>query len=244
MAERPSAAVVTGAASGIGRAIVERLRGRFDYVACFDVDPEVRESWADDANVHGFEVDVREYSVVASAVEVVEAEADVVAVVNNAGISRAVGLADLNSDEWDRVLDVNLKGQYTVTRATTPAMTDRGDGAIVNVSSVAGLRGSATGGVHYSSSKAGVFGLTKGLAKQLGPEIRVNCVAPGLVETPLLTESNLWTDERLGAYAAELPSERIGTPDEVARVVDFLCGPGSSYMTGSVVTVDGGSTLR
>ncbi|MBC9988357.1 SDR family oxidoreductase [Haloferax sp. AS1] len=241
MTDHQRAAIVTGASSGIGRAVVERLQADYDYVACFDI--ETGETDWDDEGVHEFAVDVRDPDAVADAVAAVESVADVAALVNNAGISRAVSLADLDPDEWDRVLDVNLKGQYVVARAVAPGMVERGEGAIVNVSSVAGLRGSATGGVHYSSSKAGVFGLTKGLAKQLGPEVRVNCVAPGIVETPLLTESNLWTEEALAEYAADLPLERIGTPEEVADVVAFLCD-GASYVTGTVLTVDGGSMLR
>jgi 3-oxoacyl-[acyl-carrier protein] reductase len=198
----------------------------------------------DDDGVHQFDVDVRWSDAVVDVIEAIESFADVAAVVNNAGVSRAVDLASLKPDEWDRVLDVNLKGQYVVARAAAAAMLERGDGSIVNVSSVAGLRGSATGGVHYSASKAGVIGLTKGLAKQLGPAVRVNCVAPGLIATPLLTESDLWTEEALAEYAAELPLERIGTPSEVADVVSFLCGDDASYVTGAVITVDGGSTLR
>jgi 3-oxoacyl-[acyl-carrier protein] reductase len=243
MTGRQRAAVVTGAASGIGRAVADRLRHEYDYVACLDVDgPDDESNVAD--GVHWFDVDVRDPDVVADVIESIESVADVAAVVNNAGISRAVALEDLGPDEWDRVLDVNLKGQYVVARAAAPGMIERGTGAIVNVSSVAGLRGSATGGVHYSASKAGVFGLTKGLATQLGPAVRVNCVAPGLVATPLLTESDLWTDEALAAYAAELPLERVGAPEEVADVIAFLCGDDSSYVTGTVVTVDGGSMLR
>ncbi|MFB6250678.1 MAG: SDR family NAD(P)-dependent oxidoreductase [Halobellus sp.] len=118
-----------------------------------------------------------------------------------------------------------------------------GDGAIVNVSSTAGQRGSASAGVHYSASKAGVLGLMKGLAKQLAPDVRVNSVVPGLIDTPLTTGSELWSDEELEAFVERLPAGRLGDPDEVARVIHFLCGEGSSYMTGSVVNVDGGSDL-
>ncbi|SFL15486.1 3-oxoacyl-[acyl-carrier protein] reductase [Halogranum rubrum] len=242
MADQQRAAVVTGAASGIGRAVVERLRDKYDYLACLDV-ADLDDEWQDADDVHGFAVDVRDPDAVSETIEAIESVAAVEAVVNNAGISQAVALSDLGPDEWDRVLDVNLKGQYLVARAAAPGMLERGRGAIVNVSSVAGLRGSATGGVHYSSSKAGVFGLTKGLAKQLGPAIRVNAVAPGLIETPLLTDSDLWTEAGLADYAAQLPLERIGTPDEVADAVAFLCTD-ASYVTGTVLTVDGGSMLR
>ncbi|PSQ11525.1 hypothetical protein BRC93_05155 [Halobacteriales archaeon QS_5_70_15] len=105
------------------------------------------------------------------------------------------------------------------------------------------VTGAASGGVHYSAAKAGVLGLTKGLAKQLAPDVRVNCVVPGLVDTPLTTESGLWTEDGIEAFREDLPLGRLGDPDEVARVVEFCCGAGAAYMTGSVVPVDGGALL-
>ena len=122
-------------------------------------------------------------------------------------------------------------------------MFEREAGYVVNVSSGAGQRGSASGGVHYSAAKAGVLGLTKGLAKQLGPHVRVNCVVPGLVDTPLMTDSGLWDEASVAAFEESLPLERVGEPDEIARVIEFCCGPGAAYMTGSVVNADGGGSL-
>lgn len=237
-----TAALVTGAASGIGRATVERFvdDDAVDRVAALDVDPAVHEFGAD---VSTYEVDVSDHEAVHDAVADVESEYAVAAAVNNAAVSRYYRLDDLGPEEWREVLEVNLTGQYNVAHAVGPRMYDRGEGAIVNVSSGAGQRGSASAGVHYSASKAGVLGLTKGLAKQLAPDVRVNSVVPGLIDTPLTTDSGLWTEEGIEAFVDRLPAGRLGDPDEVARAIQFLCGEGAAYVTGSVVNVDGGADL-
>lgn len=238
------AAVVTGAASGIGAATVGRfVDGDYDVVAALDVDESVHEVYENDDAVRPFQVDVAEFEAVETAVEAVEAEAPIHALVNCAGTSRYYWIGDLEPDEWHDILDVNLTGQYHLVHAAAPAMFERETGYIVNVSSGAGQRGSASGGVHYSAAKAGIFGLTKGLAKQLSPHIRVNCIVPGLMDTPLATDSDLWTDEELAAAVEDIPLKTLGDPDAAARVIEFLCGPGAEYMTGSVVNVDGGSSL-
>jgi len=245
MTER-TAALVTGAASGIGKRVATRLHAddRHDVVACLDLDPAVHDV-ADgfDGGVRGYECDVADHDAVGDVVDAVEADADLVSVVNNAGISRDVWIGDLAPEEWHDIVSVNLTGQYNVARHACPHMFRREEGHVVNVSSGAGQRGSASGGVHYSAAKAGVLGLTKGLAKQLGPHVRVNCVVPGLIDTPLMTDSGLWTRAEIEAFEAELPLERVGDPDEVARVVEFCCGPGAAYMTGGVLNVDGGGAL-
>lgn len=245
MTESRTAALVTGAASGIGLTTVERfLAGdRFDAVAGLDVDERIEDLAADRDGFEPYVVDVSDHDAVAAAVDEIEADADVLAAVNNAAVSRYFWLADLEPEEWDRVLDVNLKGQYNVARAVGPRMYERGEGAIVNVSSGAGQRGSASGGVHYSASKAGVLGLTKGLAKQLAPHVRANCVVPGLMDTPLTTDSGLWTDDELEAFVESVPLERLGDPEEAAAVIEFCCDPAASFVTGSVVNVDGGASL-
>lgn len=243
---KQTAALVTGAASGIGKCVVERFTDddRHDVVACLDLDPAVADladSLGED--VWAYECDIADHEAVGEVVADVEADADLVTVVNNAGTSRYFWIGDLEPDEWDRIVDVNLKGQYNVAYHATPPMFEREAGYVVNVSSGAGQRGSSSGGVHYSAAKAGVLGLTKGLAKQLGPHVRVNCVVPGLIDTPLMSESGLWTEAEIEAFEESLPLECVGAPDEVARVIEFCSGPGAAYMTGSVVNVDGGGSL-
>jgi len=237
------AAIITGAASGIGRATVDLFRKRYDLVAGIDIDDAIHEVAAEFDDVAGYVADVRDHERVHEIVDDVEGQTDVVTIVNNAAISRYEWIGDLGPEEWREILDVNLTGQYNLVHAAVPQMYEREHGAIVNVSSGAGKRGSASGGVHYSASKAGIFGLTKGLAKQLGPHIRVNCILPGLMDTPLTTDSGLWTEEGIQEFTEDLPLGRLGQPEEAAALIDFLCSERASYMTGAVVDVDGGATL-
>ncbi|QKY19269.1 SDR family oxidoreductase [Halolamina sp. CBA1230] len=237
------AAIVTGAASGIGRATVDSLRERYDLVAGVDVDDAVGEVAAEFDGVVGYVADVRDHERVREIVGDVEDRADVAAIVNNAAISRDEWIGDLGPEAWREVLDVNLTGQYNLVHAAAPRMYERERGAIVNVSSGAGKQGSLSAGVHYSASKAGVFGLTKGLAKQLAPHVRVNCVVPGLMDTPLTTDSGLWTEAGIDEFTDEVPLGRLGRPEEAADLIAFLCSERASYMTGAVVDVDGGAGL-
>jgi len=243
MTDPTEAAIVTGAASGIGRAVVERLTDSFDVVACLDIDERGWDLADESAGVLAYQTDVSDHDAVRDAVDAVEERAATTAIVNNAAVSRYRWIGDLDPEEWHRLVDVNLTGQYNLVHAAAPRMYERERGRIVNVSSGAGKFGSASAGVHYSASKAGIFGLTRGLAKQLAPHVAVNCVVPGLVDTPLATDSDLWTEDELRAYVERLPLERLGDPDEVAGVIEFLCGEGASYMTGSIVDVDGGAAL-
>lgn len=242
-------ALVTGARRGIGQAIAERFGtdDRFDAVACLDIHEDVKEAAESIPGGRGFVVDVSDQDAVMDVIDRIEEDAEITAAVNNAGISRYFWIGDLEPDEWDRILDVNLKGQYNIARAVLPRMYDREGGYLVNISSGAGRRGSISGGVHYSASKAGVFGLTKGLAKQVAPHVRVNCVVPGLIDTPIGSsaddEDGLWSEEGMERMRKLIPLQRRGQPDEVAKVVQFLCGEGADYMTGAVIPVDGGSAL-
>lgn len=237
------AALVTGAASGIGHATVDLFRERYDLVVGIDVDETIETVAAEFDDVAGYVVDVRDHDRVHAVVEEVEERADIVAAVNNAAVSRDYWIGDLDPEEWHAVLDVNLTGQYNVVHAVGPRMYERERGAIVNVSSGAGKQGSMSAGVHYSASKAGVFGLTKGLAKQLNPHVRVNCVVPGLMDTPLTTDSGLWDEEGIRQFTERVPLGRLGRADEAAEVIDFLCSERASYVTGAVIDVDGGASL-
>lgn len=245
MAYMPTIAVVTGGASGIGYALVERFLAddTYDLVACLDIAENVEDLF-DDPAVRAHRCDVTDHDRVEAVVEALEDEGRIDAVVNNAGFSRYSWIGDLSPGDWREIIDINLTSQYNLAHTATPYMFEREHGYLVNVSSGAGKRGSASGGVHYSAAKAGVFGLTKGLAKQLSPHVHVNCVLPGLVDTPLATDSDLWTEDELAEAAENIPLGRLAQPDDVARVIHFLCGEGASYMTGELVSVDGGSSLR
>lgn len=249
MTEETTAALVTGAAQGIGRAIAERLAAdeTYDIVACIDVQDEVEETAAAMAGGRAYRGDVSDPDRMQQIVDDVEADAAIRTAVNNAGFSRYFWIADLEPDEWDEVVDVNLKGQYNVARAVAPRMFERESGAIVNISSGAGTRGSVSGGVHYSASKAGVLGLTKGLAKQLSPHVRVNAVVPGIIDTPAGSggdeSGGLWTDEGLDRMRRLVLLQRRGRPEEVANAVRFLASDEASYITGTTLTVDGGAEL-
>jgi 3-oxoacyl-[acyl-carrier protein] reductase len=242
-------ALVTGARRGIGKAIAERFGEdeTFDAVACLDVHEGVEETAAGIDGGVPYVVDVSDHDAVREVVDDIESDGEVTAAVNNAGVSRYFWIGDLEPEEWDRLMDINLKGYYNVARAVTPRMFEREHGYLVNISSGAGKRGSVSGGVHYSASKAGIFGLTRGLAKQLAPHVRVNCVVPGLIDTPLGGADDegdgLWTSAGMDKMRRLIPLQRRGDPDEVARVVQFLSGEGAAYMTGAVVPVDGGGAL-
>jgi NAD(P)-dependent dehydrogenase (short-subunit alcohol dehydrogenase family) len=235
-------ALVTGGASGIGRATALRLARDGAAVAVLDRNGDGARSVADEVGGRAFEVDVRDADAVGHAVEAtVEGLGAIAILVNNAGVGDLRPLHTVDDRLWHRLLDVNLTGTYHTMAAVVPVMLAAGRGVIVNNASVSGLsptRGEAA----YSAAKAGVIALTASGALEYGPTIRVNCVAPGFIRTPLTA---IW-DEHPDAFAPigeAIPLGRIGDAEEVAEVIAFLCSDAAAYVTGHTLVVDGGLSL-
>ena len=161
-------------------------------------------------------------------------------IVNNAGISQIKLFTDISENDWDRMFNINVKGMFLVTKEFAGDMIYKKKGKIINVSSMWGLTGGSCE-VHYSASKAAVIGFTKALAKELGPSgINVNCVAPGVIETDM---NKHLSEEDIKALEDETPLGRIGKPHEIARTILFLASEKSDYITGQVLSVDGGMVI-
>jgi 3-oxoacyl-[acyl-carrier protein] reductase len=172
--------------------------------------------------------------------QVVEAFGGLDILVNNAGINRDGVIWKMTEEQWDQVLDINLKGYFNYCRAAVPIFREQKAGKIVNVTSINGLRGKF-GQTNYSASKAGIIGLTKALARELGrASVNVNAVAPGLIETDMMKDA---PDNVREAALAEIVLGRMGQPEEVATVVAFLCTDAARHITGEVIRVDGGQYI-
>lgn len=248
MTERKPVALITGAGIGIGRATALALGRAGHHVVVTDVLDNEGAEVADlirrdggTAEFHRLDVtSTAQADAVVAAVEHAFGALDVI--VANAGIAHKVPLADLSDAKWDHTFDVDLKGIMRVVRAAAPAMSARRRGAIVAVSSIMGVAYGWDEHVHYSSAKAGVVGLVRGLAVELaGDGIRVNGVAPGYVRTAQL----LSREHSLGPEGAEkagefIPMGRIGEPEDIADVIAFLASDGARYLTGQTIVVDGG----
>jgi NAD(P)-dependent dehydrogenase (short-subunit alcohol dehydrogenase family) len=237
----PAVAFVTGAASGIGRACVERLLAGGTAVAAVDLDGErLRE-----LDVLALTADVTDADAVERAVARAEAElGPLEAVVNVAGItgSRAAAECDVTPvDEWRRVLEVNLTGPFLVCRAVLPGMLARGGGSIVNVASFAGLV-AFPGRCAYTASKGGLVQLTRSIAADYAPRgIRANAICPGWVHTPM-TRWRLDDPQLLADVLARIPAGRVAVPEEIADAVALLAGDRLPYMNGAMLVIDGAWT--
>jgi len=236
-------ALVTGAGSGIGRAVCLRLRAEGASVAVLDIDRPAAERVADElGGATVLVADVGDGRAVDEAVDrAVEALGGLSVLVNNAGVGAVHALHGHTDDEYDRVVDASMRGTFNALRAAAPVLLAGGGGAIVNIASVSGIR-PTRGEAPYSAAKAAVIALTMSAALEYGPTVRVNCVSPGLIETPL-TAPLLRNDGRRADLSRRTPLGRPGTADEVAGVVAFLCSDLASYITGVNLPVDGGSLL-
>lgn len=237
-------ALVTGSSRGIGRAVAAEL-AKEGYAVCVNylrhrkaAEALVSQLRAQGREALAIQADVADSRAVEEMVR--QAESDlgpVTLLVNNAGISWQGLFQDTDDETWDRILAVNLTGARNAARAVLPRMISEKTGCIVNISSMWGLRG-ASCEVAYACSKAAIIGLTRSLALELAPSgIRVNCVAPGCIETDMVRVLGRETRDML---VAETPLGRLGTPEDIAHAVAFLASEKASFLTGQVLTADGG----
>jgi 3-oxoacyl-[acyl-carrier protein] reductase len=226
---------VTGGSRGIGRAIaVEFARAGADVVVGYRSGTEEAESVATEIGGRAVQADVADPK---QAKALVEEAGEIAILVNNAGLTRDGVLARMTDADWRDVIETNLSSVYYTCRAASRGMMKRRGGAIVNISSIVGLRGN-WGQTNYSASKAGIIGFTKSLARELGSRgVRANVIAPGYVKTRLTDEL---PEEARGAMLDNTPLGRLGDPEDVAGAVRFLCSDEASFITGEVLLVDGG----
>jgi NAD(P)-dependent dehydrogenase (short-subunit alcohol dehydrogenase family) len=242
-------AMVTGAASGIGRGISIRLAELGAFVALLDIDDLKGRESAAEIEAHGgaavfLNCDVRSAAECRRAVErIIEKSGKIDILCNCAGIAIRKNIVDLTEDEWDLALDVTLKGIYLLSREVVPHMVRHGGGRIVNIGSGWALKGGPRA-ASYCAAKGGTVNLTRAMAIDHGKDnIRVNCVCPGDVETPMLLNECAQLGEDVEAFmrqAANRPLGRVGTADDIAHAVLFLVSPMSNWITGAALVVDGG----
>ena len=236
-------ALVTGSTRGIGNAIARTLGGCGARVAVVGRDRAKAEEAAAGlgTEARGFACDVADPASVVKLVEEVEKSFGAVDVlVNNAGLTRDNILFRLKDEDWDAVLDANLRGAFVAIRAASRGMMKRRWGRIINISSVVGIAGNK-GQANYAASKAGLIGLTKSVAKELASRnILCNAVAPGFIETDMTAAM---TDEAKKGLTGQIPLERLGSPGDIAGAVAFLASDLASYITGQVLVVDGGMVM-
>ena len=234
--------LVTGAARGIGLDIAAAFHARGAKVALVDVLDEVHRSAEDLGDgAKGYTVDVTDAGAVKALVkEVVEDHGGIDVLVNNAGITRDALLSRMSPEDFDLVMKVNLYGTFNLTQAATRPMMKARSGRIVNIASVVGLHGNI-GQANYSASKAGVVALTQTTAKELAPRnITVNVLAPGFIETDMTA---VLTEETRRGVQQQVPLGRFGQPEDIAEAALFLASPTAGYVTGQVLTVDGGLAM-
>ena len=239
--------IITGASRGIGKACaIEFAKAGYDILVCYQSREDAALAVCEEAKKHGahavpFQMNTADVSDCRRTVaKAMMTFGKVDALVTCAGIALPSLFTDTTEEEYASVFDVNMKGTFFLAQAAAKEMIAAGGGSIVTVSSMWGIAG-ASGEVAYSASKAAVIGFTKALAKELTPShIRVNCVAPGVIDTDM---NACYDEDTMDALAQKTPLSRIGTPEEVARAIRFLADDTSSFITGQTLSVDGGFIL-
>ncbi|MFZ3139586.1 3-oxoacyl-ACP reductase FabG [Polaromonas sp.] len=238
--------IITGAAQGIGLATALKFAQEGAIVIVCDVqqaaiDEAVKQCQALGAQALGYVMDVTQRAAVDAVVgKVKEQFGRIDVLVNNAGITQDARLVKMTLEQFDRVIDVNLRGVFHCSQAVADTMVAQGKGVILNASSVVGIYGNF-GQTNYAATKFGLIGFTKTWSRELGPKgVRVNAVAPGFIETPMLATvpENVLADMR-----AHVPLKRLGQPGEIANVYAFLASDEASYINGAVIEVSGGLTI-
>lgn len=242
-------AIVTGSAQGIGAAVAVMMAQEGADICLTDIQPEEAAAGvletiaAEGRNAFYVQKDVSSFEAAGAVVEsAVDALGRLDILVNNAGINWDGVCWKMKEEQWDRVLDINLKGYFNFTRHAAPLFKTQGSGRIINVTSINGMRGKF-GQSNYAASKAGVIGYTKAVAKELGAfGVTVNAVAPGLIDTPMLKESKD-RDKIIDMAMPEIVLRRIGKPEDLADLICFLASDRARHITGEVIKVDGGQYI-
>ncbi|MEM7010935.1 MAG: 3-oxoacyl-[acyl-carrier-protein] reductase [Verrucomicrobiota bacterium] len=240
-------AVVTGGGRGIGKAIAARFAAEGAKVAVVSRSESSCQSAADEINAahpgaaQAFAVDVADLeATTATGKAIIEALGKVDILVNNAGVTRDNLTLRMSEEEWDTVIDTNLKGAFNCIKAFQRSMIRQPDTRVINISSVVGLMGSA-GQLNYAASKAGLIGMTKSLAREYSSRgMRVNAIAPGFISTDM---TDVLTGDQKEGILGAIPLGLLGDPSDIAEAAAYLAGPGGRYVTGQVLTVDGGMVM-
>jgi NAD(P)-dependent dehydrogenase (short-subunit alcohol dehydrogenase family) len=241
-------ALITGAGQGMGKAVAITLGQQGAQIAVNDRNKDATEETASELQKLGIQAiavpaDVTQKSDVLNMIQKTTDHFGTLHIlINNAGILYPTKVIDIPEDEWDRVIDVNLKGTFLCSQAILPTLQKNNWGRIVNFSSTAGKNISTVGGAHYTAAKAGILGFTRHLAKEVAQHnITVNAVCPGLIDTDMVR--NTIDPDRQQAYANSFPISRLGKPEEVADLVAFLCSDKAAYITGASLDINGGDLM-
>tara|TARA_B100001179_G_C18594102_1_gene406266 strand:+ start:863 stop:1612 length:750 start_codon:yes stop_codon:yes gene_type:complete len=240
-------AVVTGASQGIGKIIAFELAKSGAHVACISRNKKAIESIVEEITINGgqassFPCDISDSDTLSEIItEIIKENSRIDILVNNAGITKDSLLMRMSIEQWDDVINTNLKGAFHCTKAVVRYMMKNKFGRIINITSIVGLTGNA-GQANYAASKAGLIGMTKSIAKEVASRgITANCIAPGWIETSM---TDKLSGEVKNEFLSHIPVGRIGSPDDIANAVIFLASDEAGYITGQTITVDGGRIIN